>query len=380
MIALTLAGLIPAYWLKAACTDHEWDGYQYRRSCYNDIYALYSFRGLAEGRFPYIDADLEYPVATGLFMGAISEVAENGRTFFQTNAWGLGVFAVAGTAALWAMSSDRRRLFAWALAPSMVLYAFHNWDLLAVGLMALSLYAFWRRSDRLAGAFAGLGAAAKLFPGLLVIPFFLARRTEPGSKPLRAPLGAVAAFAAVNLPILVLSPGGWWYPWKFHGSRFPNFENFWYFLYRHSASLATSDFWFGPYTRIVSVLSGAIFVVACALLMRSEMRRDRVRPLVLGFGMICLFLLTSKVFSPQYALWLLPFFVLLDIPVVGMGAFFVTDAAVWFSISAYFLAVQHGAGDPDIRLTIVEVAVFARYAVIGWLLYLSRRGRELVAV
>jgi uncharacterized membrane protein len=379
VIALTLAGLVPAYFLKIPCTTHEWDGYQYRRSCYNDIYALYSFRGLAEGDFPYIDTDLEYPVGTGLFMGAASAIVGNGRSFFDVNAVGLGAFALAGTAALWSLSSDRRRLLAWAAAPSMILYAFHNWDLIAVGLMTLAVYAFYRHADRAAGVLAGMGAAAKLFPGLLVIPFFLTRRADGNSTAWRSPLWAVAAFAAVNLPILILSPDGWWFPWSFQGTRFPNFENVWYFVYRHAGSLASSAFWFGPYTRIVSALSGGLFLVASLVLVRAEARRPRVRPLVLAFGMLCLFLLTSKVFSPQYALWLLPFFVLLDIPLAGMGAFFATDAAVWFGISAYFLAVQHGSGDPDVRLTFVEIAVFARYAVIAWLLYWSRRARELVS-
>lgn len=367
-----------AYLLKIPCTEHTWDGYQYRRSCYNDIFALYFFRGLSDGRFPYFDADLEYPVVTGLFMGATSELVHDGRSFFQANAVGLAAFGFAGAVGLAAMASRTRRLALWALAPSMILYAFHNWDLIAVGLSVMAMYAFSRGADRTAGALSGLGAAAKLFPGLLVIAFVLKRRKDQGRIPWRIGAWAAGVFAAVNLPILIASPRGWWYQWQFHSTRFPNFENVWYFIYRHTAGMASASFWQDVYPRLTSVASALLFVAASAMLARAEYRRERVRPYVLAFGVLCLFLLTSKVFSPQYALWLLPFFVLLDIPAIGIGAFFVADAAVWFGISAYFLAVQHSGADPELRLSITEIAVFVRYAVIAWLVARSRGSAELV--
>ena len=91
-----------------------------------------------------------------------------------------------------------------------------------------------------------------------------------------------------------------------------------------------------------------------------------------------MFLLTAKVFSPQYALWLLPFFALLRLPLWSYVAFVVTDAAVWISISAYFTAVQYASGDPAFRLNVTEVTVWLRYGVLLILLVLSRRTEEAV--
>jgi hypothetical protein len=105
--------------------------------------------------------------------------------------------------------------------------------------------------------------------------------------------------------------------------------------------------------------------------------RARARPYALAFGAMLIFLLTAKVYSPQFALWLLPFFALVRIPWYGFAAFIVTDAAVWFSISAWFLSQPLvSAGDPDLRFLLLEIAVWTRYAALLFLLWLSRRADE----
>jgi uncharacterized membrane protein len=136
--------------------------------------------------------------------------------------------------------------------------------------------------------------------------------------------------------------------------------------------------WFRPGSNVVNGISGLVFVGMSAVLIVLEALRKRPRPFALGFGILVAFLLTAKVFSPQYALWLLPFFALLRMPWWSYVAWAVTDAAVWVSVSAYFLAIQLHSGDPATRLNILEIAVWARYAVLLLLLVLSRRAEELV--
>jgi hypothetical protein len=51
---------------------------------------------------------------------------------------------------------------------------------------------------------------------------------------------------------------------------------------------------------------------------------------------------------------------------------------VWVAVSAFFLAIQLKAGDPGIRLDVLEVAVWVRYAALLMLLVLSTRTDELV--
>jgi uncharacterized membrane protein len=383
LLGFAVVGLAAAYALKAPCRSGDWrDGRQYRRLCYSDIVPLYGERGLAEDRFPYLDSteatraakrDVEYPAGTGLYLGLVAKAVDGLGPFFDANAAGLAVMGLVATASLAAMARDPRRVLLYALGPPLILYAFHNWDLLAVGLSSLGLYAFWRGADASAGLLLGIAAATKLYPAFLVPAVALAAWKRDARPPRRMAGAFVAGVALLNVPLMIANFEGWKYPWDFQGSRSANFETSWFMIFRHTHSSRLFD------ASFINPVSGAAFVLGTALLVAAESRRARPRPFALGFGILIVFLLTAKVFSPQYALWLLPFFALLRLPIWSYVAFAITDAAVWISVSAYFLAVQAGSGDPDFRLDVLEITVWVRYAVLAILLALSRRAEELVA-
>jgi uncharacterized membrane protein len=264
-----------------------------------------------------------------------------------------------------------------ALAPAFALTATINWDLLAVALLCAGLLAFHRGRDVAAGAALGLGAAAKVFPGLVVPALALARHRE-GRRWLPVTIGATVAFVLVNLPFALMNARGWAFPWLFQGTRRPNVETSWFNIMRHlSAHVATQAFWQDPYNRLSSLLAGALFVVGAALYLRASARHARVRPYADSFAVVLIYLLSAKIYSPQYALWLLPFFVLVEVPWYGFLVFAVTDAAVWFAVSWFFLSLPrfHGTGMPA-HLTTTEIAVWVRYAGLALLLWLSARAPE----
>jgi len=330
-------------------------------------------------RFPYVDStaesraagrDLEYPVGTGLYLGTVARTVSTPDGFFNANAAGIALMGLAGGLVLIAMALEPRRVLLYAIGPAMILYAFHNWDLLAVGLATIAMYAYWRGADAWAGLLLGVGAATKLYPAFLLPAFALGAWRRDRRPPWGMGLAFLAGVAALNVPVMIANFEGWKYPWDFQSMRTANFETSWFMIHRHFG-------WFGDAT-FVNELSAALFVVATALLVTLEALRKRARPFALGFGILVAFLLTAKVFSPQYALWLLPFFVLLRLPWWSYMAFAVTDAAVWFSVSAFFLAIQYNVGDPATRLNVLEIAVWARYAVLLMLLVLSRHTTELV--
>jgi len=65
-----------------------------------------------------------------------------------------------------------------ALAPTVLLYAFMNWDLLAVAMTTAATFLFFRRRDGWAGLLLGLGVATKLYPALVLAAFVLQRLHE----------------------------------------------------------------------------------------------------------------------------------------------------------------------------------------------------------
>src|SRR6266540_4901765 len=160
LLCLTFA----LHWVqKSPCQDGAWSDYkQYKQFCYTDVLALYYAEELDQGKVPYRDHAVEYPVLTGAFMGAIGlPVHALGRTrpelnqgmwFYDATALALGLLAVATTVMLLALRRRRpwdAALF--ALSPALLLTATVNWDLLAVALAVGGVYAWARRRPVLAG-------------------------------------------------------------------------------------------------------------------------------------------------------------------------------------------------------------------------------------
>src|SRR4051812_43381425 len=188
LMCLTLA----ASWVqKSPCQTGDWqNNIQYTRFCYTDVLALYYAEGLNEGKVPYKDHPVEYPVVTGYFMGALGlpvhEYGEKhpeinqGTWFYNANALVLSALAVATAAIILALR--RRRPWdaaIFALSPIIFFTATVNWDFLAIGLAAIGLYLWAKRYPVLAGVFFGLGAAAKLWPVFILGPLLvLAVRTN----------------------------------------------------------------------------------------------------------------------------------------------------------------------------------------------------------
>src|SRR3954469_8907045 len=117
ILALTCITLAFSWVQKSPCQTGDWQkNVQYTRFCYTDVLALYYAEGLNEGKVPYVDHPVEYPVLTGAFMGVLGlpvhslhqqgVVDNEGQTFYDVNAIVLSAF---GIAALGAIIAVRRR-------------------------------------------------------------------------------------------------------------------------------------------------------------------------------------------------------------------------------------------------------------------------------
>jgi hypothetical protein len=74
-------------------------------------------------------------------------------------------------------------------------------------------------------------------------------------------------------------------------------------------------------------------------------RRDGIYPWIgVSAAMLCGFLLLHKVHSPQYTLWLLPFFALLQVPWRWVIGYLLVDLVMGIGIFRWFYALHSGAG------------------------------------
>jgi len=345
---------------QTASGDFEW--------CSTQFTELYVAESIAGGRLPYLDGCVpvggnpcdEYPVLTMYSMRLAGWIGADIEAFFYANVALMLLSAVAASVLL-ARRVGMRALY-FALAPTLALYGLMNWDLVGVVLMVLAVAAFLRERPALAGIWLGLSAAAKFFPALLAVPLAadLLRRGRR-SDAVRLAAAAGGAWAAVNGPFAVLAPDGWSEFFRFNSARPPDIDSLWYTvcdrLVRDVPCLPTP---------LVNGASLVLLVAGSAFVWWAKRRRDPgFDTWTFAFPLLILFFLANKVYSPQYSLWLLPWFALVLPHLRLFAAFSVVDVVI-------FLTRYQVPLEPPILA--FQVAVLARDAIlIAWLVAWIRR-------
>lgn len=372
------AGLIGGFALKGRCLAPWAEGHQYRGLCYNDIQALYPDfrdehgdivgRGVNARVFPYtagelrsdgalVNGAIEYPVLTGVFMWASGAAASDPNEYFLHSVLLLGPFGFL-TAYLLARMTGIRALM-WAAAPALVLYAFHNWDLLAVAAVAGGFYLWHKGAPRASAATFAVGAALKMFPALFVAPLAL-ERWRDGDRKGAGEVAAVGAgtFALINLPFIVKNFSGWWATYEFHRARGPNFDSIWNLTSFGPISLPRLDV--GALNLVTTLGLLSFFAIALGVgWLRA--RKEIAYPVVPVCGaLLAAFLLWNKVHSPQYALWILPFFVLTAVSIGWWVAYTVVDFVVYVGVFRFFFDYTTQGVFESTAQDMMEVGVWLR--------------------
>jgi uncharacterized membrane protein len=366
VLAVTVVTLALGWVVKAPCLGSWADGRQYTRLCYSDVAALYASddrdRGLDERRVPYVDGQNEYPVLTGLTMWVAALPSSTYAAFFVWTSMLLTGAALATSAMLHALAGRRALLF--AAAPTLAIYAFVNWDLVAVALATAATFAYLRDRDTAAGVLLGLGAAAKLYPALLVIPFALGRlRQDRRPEARRLVLWSAGTWVAMNLPFALLGFERWSEFFRFNSQRPADWDSLWFMLARRHEGLGIEYSGFAWNIPLLNGLTAVTFVALATWLWVARSRRQPGFPAwTFGFPLIVAFLLTGKVYSPQYGLWLLPWFAL-ALPSPGLFvAFAIADVAVFVTRFQFFARFDEvGTGLP---FWMFEAAILARAAIL----------------
>ena len=400
VLALACVAMLLGMAQKTPCVQADWKGEEYRYAalCYSDVPYLYTGRGFAERTVPYADTDeryrpMEYPVVIGYFAyGAAllthavsgwpdvaaraslpqedvfraAGVAEESHLYFEVSAVLLAGF---GLLAAWFLAGTHRRrpwdaaLF--AAAPTLVLAAFVNWDLIAVAAVAGALWAWSRDRPLLTGVLIGLGTATKLYPLFLLGALLVVclRRRRVGAF-LTTTAAAVVTWTLLNLPPILYGFDQWARFWQFNDERGADLGSIWLIASQAGLDVTpeginlASWIWFGAV---------CVAVLALGLLAPQTPRIPQLALLV-----VVGFLLVNKVYSPQYVLWILPLAVLArprwrDLLVWQAGeiAYFV---AVWFYLGGFTAPAASGADD-----TTYWIAIGLRVAAQLWLVALVVR-------
>jgi hypothetical protein len=171
---------------------------------------------------------------------------------------------------------------------------------------------------------------------------------------------------------MLVAPKGWWTPFRFGAERALRADSLWYIgcrvLRPGSGGQCVSP-------RLADAAAAALVVLVGTALWRAKTRTDpQWQRWTFAFPLIALFLLTNKVYSPQYSLWLLPWFALVlpglgRLSAVGLFLLFEASDVVLFVTEFQWFNWQYGLqGAPGwaFALAVMVRDVVLALCVLAW--------------
>jgi len=337
----------------------------YIHMCYSDISALYGAREINTDKWPYASQDnsVEYPVLTGIVMWATGLLIDdpNGyRPYFDLNILLIALLLIASVFILWRLKPEYVALF--PIAPAVFGSLFINWDIYAVLFALLSLYFYKDEKMDVSALFMGIAISTKFYPGVILFGIALIVWNQKKiTQLIRYLLVTVFAWLAINLPVALTNFDGWWRFFKLNIDRDSDLGSIWY---------ATSLLKFpqpniNNFTIILFLI--ALGAIGVFYFMVAQSRSDFANLATVAFLTVAAFVTISKVYSPQYILWLTPLAVLAMTRKEERSAFWVwqgTEALYHFAIWQY-LASYTGAKF-GLTETVYAATIFIRISGLAW--------------
>ena len=335
---------------------------QYIHACYSDLPSLFGERGLIDNKWPYASKTnaVEYPVITGLVMYATSFVAHSPISYFNINAIFLALLFI--VVILIARRIKPEFAYLIPLAPAMVASLYINWDLWAIATMMLAIYWFDRKQNIYSAIAIAISISTKFLPVFLLFPIAFILWRQNRIKELVKYIGTTAGvWIAINAPFALTTPTGWWRFYKLNMERQADWGSLWLALDQLGINLANLN-----YLAILLLLIGMTSVAIFLFELKHTPTLASVAFIVLAVVMI-----SSKVYSPQYVLWLTPLAVIALTNKKDLHAFWIWQiaetlyhVAIWQYLALFtgaHFGLQQGA---YASITLLRVAATAYLAAI----------------
>jgi uncharacterized membrane protein len=355
LVVLALFASLVSFAKFSQCENSGWaTPDQYIHACYSDLPALYGSRGLDTNSWPYSSDDnsVEYPVITAMVMYATSFAAKSPASYFNVNIFFLILLFIATLIVVRKIRPEFAYLS--AIAPAMIASLFINWDLWGIATMMLAIYWFDRKQYLHSALILALSISTKFLPIFLLIPiaFILWRDTK--LKELVKYVAVVAGtWIAINAPFALTTPTGWWRFFKLNLERGADWGSIWLALQQLGLSLTNLNY--------LSILVLLIALTSVAIVL-FELKYTPTLASV-AFIVMAAVMIASKVYSPQFVLWLTPLAVIALTNKKDLHAFWLWQAteviyhvAIWQHIAS-ITGAQFGLGPtPYAILTLVRIA------------------------
>ena len=302
IVALAILASLISFLKFSHCESSGWaTPDQYIHACYSDIPALYGERGLSKGEWAYANGSdsVEYPVVTGAVMWALAQITPSGddsiKNYFNINIFFIALLLILTSLLIYKFRPEYAYLY--PLAPAGIASLYINWDLWAIISMVGAIYWFDRKKLDLSALALGISISTKFMPVFLLFPIaFIFLRRNQLHNALKYLLISVATFIAINLPVYLTTPEGWLRFYQLNLSRGSDWGSLWYALTALGVNLANLN-----YLSILILLASFAAIAIYILELRNIPSLASLSFIVLATVMCA-----SKVYSPQYVLWLAP--------------------------------------------------------------------------
>lgn len=232
-------------------------------------------------------------------MWALAKVTPQGgdsaKDYFNINIFFIALLLIATALIIYQIKPEFTYLY--LLAPAGIASLYINWDLWAIISMVAAIYWFDRKKLNVSALLLGISISTKFMPIFLLFPIaFIFLRRGQLKEFLKYLIISSITFTAINLPVYLTTPDGWMRFYKLNLSRGPDWGSLWYALTSLNIKIANLN-----YLSILILLAGLAAIALYILELR-----DIPSLASLSFIVLATVMCTSKVYSPQYVLWLIP--------------------------------------------------------------------------
>jgi len=300
---------------------------QYIHACYSDLPSLFGERGLDRHQWPYSSKTnaVEYPVLTGMVMYATAALVDSPIAYFNLNALFLALLFIGVVLLVRKIKPEFGYLL--PVAPAMIASLYINWDLWAIVTMMLAIYWFDRKSYLYSALAIGISISTKFLPVFLLLPIaFILWRQNRIKELIEYFSTTILIWLAINLPFALTTPSGWWRFYKLNLDRGADWGSLWLAFSQLGLGLTNLN-----YLSVLLLLIGLTAISVFLFEIRSTPTLASIAFIVLATVMVA-----SKVYSPQYILWLTPLAVIAltsakDLPAfwIWQGGEIIYHIAIW---------------------------------------------------
>ena len=342
-------------------------------ACYSDIPIFWISRVLEVHLWPFSSLfipelsmtinPIEYPVIIGTIIWALSYITPTSGSpdvnYFDVNAIFLSILFMLSAYIVYKI--NKKNIYMYILAPAVIASLFINWDLWAVVPALLTVFYFDHQKFQKSSLFLAIAISAKFYPIVLLLPISIILIRKGLGLKLAKYLSFTAFFyLTINIYFMIRDWEGWIFFFISNFSRGIGYGSIWEILNIYNIKINNLNLLYGFTSILVFALVSAFYIKRVSLPNLSEV----------AFFAIFAFTFSSKVYSPQYVLWLTPFAVL-----AIKNRFQFKSYVVWqFFELAYHVGIwQHlywiGAGQQNEGLSPTNYAVISSLRLLTLLIF-----------